>query len=451
MCIRDRMNVEHEDRQSLLRNCLSSEEREYLTEPYIDAQELNRTLLLDFEKRSKQLQTTYNDLSKNLIRQYALNFSRSRDHQLKRLNKLNEAWLRKRFESEKNSPKRRLSRNERASKQLQGIEVEKDEEEDELKAKNTEEYNRDIQLISQLQSLLKSNSHLYGRMIQDFVASFIKEFRIQPSDDIPSQQTKERLFDDRTEEIEDLYSIVLPPDSKLAIAIKNVQSTTERMHGTLVTRYEGELGTGMYDERKVRFCCASALENVLMPQIYPVLFDLYTTQYQEQDVRFNSQCERLNELITSPSCLSIPRQFCLEGIYAYYDAITTFRRLPLFQTATLKIECLVQTSKCIFQSIKDYWASKSNYKPIMGADELLPLFTYVIIKSLVVNLHSESSFMSDFVPEEMMMGQEGYCLATFQAALQHIYQMDEHELSLEKQTIDEDTVVEEEKINAQES
>jgi len=56
--------------------------------------------------------------------------------------------------------------------------------------------------------------------------------------------------------------------------------------------------------------------------------------------------------------------------------------------------------------------------------------------------------MSDFVPEEMMMGQvrsfdiargpllkhiwkqEGYCLATFQAALQHIYQMDEHSLSL---------------------
>ena len=53
----------------------------------------------------------------------------------------------------------------------------------------------------------------------------------------------------------------------------------------------------------------------------------------------------------------------------------------------------------------------------IAADELLPLFVFVLVRARVPSLYSQSRFVSDFLPKHYALGRHGYSLATLQAAL----------------------------------
>jgi hypothetical protein len=55
-----------------------------------------------------------------------------------------------------------------------------------------------------------------------------------------------------------------------------------------------------------------------------------------------------------------------------------------------------------------------------GADELLPIFAFVVIKANVPNVYSEASFMELFIEDQQAVQREGYALATMQSALMAI-------------------------------
>ena len=53
---------------------------------------------------------------------------------------------------------------------------------------------------------------------------------------------------------------------------------------------------------------------------------------------------------------------------------------------------------------------------VIGADDLLLLFAYLLIHSRVENLVAELAFLADFIPEHQRCTMQGYYLATTQAA-----------------------------------
>lgn len=56
----------------------------------------------------------------------------------------------------------------------------------------------------------------------------------------------------------------------------------------------------------------------------------------------------------------------------------------------------------------------------IAADELLPLFVFVIVRARVAHLYTQARFVSDFIPKHYALGRHGYSLATLQAALQYL-------------------------------
>lgn len=56
----------------------------------------------------------------------------------------------------------------------------------------------------------------------------------------------------------------------------------------------------------------------------------------------------------------------------------------------------------------------------IAADELLPLFVFVLVRARVPSLYSQARFVSDFLPKHYALGRHGYSLATLQAALQYL-------------------------------
>ena len=69
----------------------------------------------------------------------------------------------------------------------------------------------------------------------------------------------------------------------------------------------------------------------------------------------------------------------------------------------------------IDECIAEYWAAaKSKEKLVVGADELLPIFSYCLVKANVEDVFCECAFIYDFIPDFLLTGREGYALVTLQ-------------------------------------
>lgn len=53
---------------------------------------------------------------------------------------------------------------------------------------------------------------------------------------------------------------------------------------------------------------------------------------------------------------------------------------------------------------------EENYK--LPADELIPIFYFVVVRASVLQLGSEIDFIRDFMEDYLMNGQMGYALTT---------------------------------------
>jgi len=74
-----------------------------------------------------------------------------------------------------------------------------------------------------------------------------------------------------------------------------------------------------------------------------------------------------------------------------------------------------------------------------GADDLLSIFAYILIKSGLSFVISESAFMNDFVSESSKLARPGFFLATLQAAIDLISGLDRVKLLSQAQSTPHDT------------
>uniref|UniRef100_A0A6B2LJ30 VPS9 domain-containing protein n=1 Tax=Arcella intermedia TaxID=1963864 RepID=A0A6B2LJ30_9EUKA len=128
--------------------------------------------------------------------------------------------------------------------------------------------------------------------------------------------------------------------------------------------------------------------------------------------------------LSSPE-LTVPVEFQLEGLeQPYQSAILSLQQLSNSTSIESKLKCLTQAATKIISSVDTYWAKQSAPRAItVGADEILPLMIYVVVKARVPHIFSEGIFMELFIDENQSIQQEGYVLATFQMALKEIYEM----------------------------
>lgn len=56
----------------------------------------------------------------------------------------------------------------------------------------------------------------------------------------------------------------------------------------------------------------------------------------------------------------------------------------------------------------------------IGADDLLPILSFVALKSGLPQLVSECAALEEFIHERYLIGEEGYCLTSLQSALSYV-------------------------------
>ena len=101
----------------------------------------------------------------------------------------------------------------------------------------------------------------------------------------------------------------------------------------------------------------------------------------------------------------------------YQPAIDLLRTLTDTPTPLEKITVIQDTLQLISRCVKDYWKKRGRKEEsslAVGADDMLPLFVYVLIQAQLPHAYSEKRMMENFVPERLMMGSAGYSMATYQ-------------------------------------
>eukprot|EP01104_Vermistella_antarctica_P010986 TRINITY_DN3001_c0_g1_i2.p1 TRINITY_DN3001_c0_g1~~TRINITY_DN3001_c0_g1_i2.p1 ORF type:complete len:728 (+),score=127.04 TRINITY_DN3001_c0_g1_i2:151-2334(+) len=183
----------------------------------------------------------------------------------------------------------------------------------------------------------------------------------------------------------------------LEAVVQEVMDFRDSVLDTLMTQYET---LALQDEDRRGMYFKEAIEMELYPSIYDHLMEVYHRAYLKED---EERRKRVSELLNiSPAHIGVPRRFwlvedrslSLSKFSSYgirldqdspYDlAIQSFRSIVNYKTPEQKANCLVETARAICTCIRRHWEGRMEArKLVLGGDELLPLFMFVIIKSNV--------------------------------------------------------------------
>ena len=205
--------------------------------------------------------------------------------------------------------------------------------------------------------------------------------------------------------------------------VKDVQSSLEIVHSLFLLVYEEFSSAAGQD------LCLATVELIFFKPLWPLLLNLYRiVNYRKEALLRRIFFKNIS---CSPKSLNVPDRLCLETQVSqeettvpYQSVVDELQSLTSFGTPLEKLECIVRTNRFIVECVEDYYESKgkprNSPETVIGCDDLLPILSYVIIRSQLPQLVSECNAMEDFISPDYLMGEEGYSLTTFQTALAYL-------------------------------
>eukprot|EP01117_Protostelium_nocturnum_P017928 TRINITY_DN7382_c0_g1_i3.p1 TRINITY_DN7382_c0_g1~~TRINITY_DN7382_c0_g1_i3.p1 ORF type:complete len:520 (-),score=175.72 TRINITY_DN7382_c0_g1_i3:54-1613(-) len=242
------------------------------------------------------------------------------------------------------------------------------------------------EIVGYLSGILSNPSHPMGKNVIEFVVSW----KVESTKDIAP-------FHDLKVKLKDFIA-------SMSNSIVNHFKELDFLIG-----HEAEIST--HDDL-VELFISPIVTNVVFPPIYGNLFELYKMRFGDKDKSYYEKLKTFQ--FVSPRQLGVDRDLCLsdddgievrEELDPYRDAILKARSLTLLHTPSTKLDCLSQVNHIICEKVKNYYNGDFSF---LGADQLLPLMCYVMVKANVLNIQSELSLLMDFTPDYDMLGERGY-------------------------------------------
>eukprot|EP00004_Rigifila_ramosa_P002353 TRINITY_DN12450_c0_g1_i1.p1 TRINITY_DN12450_c0_g1~~TRINITY_DN12450_c0_g1_i1.p1 ORF type:complete len:505 (+),score=99.60 TRINITY_DN12450_c0_g1_i1:896-2410(+) len=183
----------------------------------------------------------------------------------------------------------------------------------------------------------------------------------------------------------------------------------------------------LLDSARAKACVRSVVDSALFPLLYPTMFLAYKYHKNAADARFLMKSRALSKL--SIQKFGVPVKFALGGdacvlsdtLTSYGAAIGHLAELHARPTPTQKLALLNEVGQEIVEAVTTYHTTHSTGlspdRLLIGADDLVPLFSFVLVHAQLPFAASESCLLADFITESAVLGEEGYALATFQTAM----------------------------------
>ncbi|NXB90498.1 VP9D1 protein, partial [Vidua chalybeata] len=223
--------------------------------------------------------------------------------------------------------------------------------------------------------------------------------------------------------------------------VRDIHNAIDRLLALTLLAFEG-LGSAAGKDQ-----CLACLEEAFFPPLWAPLLALYRyrdppwrvpltprwhprrhlrarrTVQQPREAALARSMERHRR--ASPADMGLASRLFPPGPGrpAYASAVQDLRLIPLETCPRRKLECIVRALRGICECAEEYCGTRdarSLATAAIGADDLLPILSYVVLQTGLPQLLSECAALEEFIHEGYLIGEEGYCLTSLQSALSYV-------------------------------
>ncbi|KAM6177476.1 VPS9 domain-containing protein 1 [Erethizon dorsatum] len=213
----------------------------------------------------------------------------------------------------------------------------------------------------------------------------------------------------------------------LKSTVKDIHNAIDRLLSLTLLAFES-LNTAACKDR-----CLACLEEPFFSPLWPLLLALYRSVHCAREAALSRSMELYRN--APPTALGIPTKLLPPGpedkgaaSYPYCSAAQELGLLVLESCPQKKLGCIVRTLRVICVCAEDYCraqeltpeAGPQAPAAAIGADDLLPILSFVVLRSGLPQLVSECAALEEFTHEGYLIGEEGYCLTSLQSALNYV-------------------------------
>ncbi|XP_074014191.1 VPS9 domain-containing protein 1 [Numenius arquata] len=199
--------------------------------------------------------------------------------------------------------------------------------------------------------------------------------------------------------------------------VRDIHNAIDRLLSLTLLAFEG-LNTAAGKDQ-----CLACLEEAFFPPLWAPLLALYRSVHRPREAALARSMERHRHAGPADMGLSSRLFPPALGCPAYGSAIEDLRLIPLETCPRRKLECIVRALRGICECAEEYCGARDGRTPAsaaIGADDLLPILSYVVLQTGLPQLLSECAAMEEFIHEGYLIGEEGYCLTSLQSALSYV-------------------------------
>ncbi|MBW02372.1 VPS9 domain-containing protein 1, partial [Eschrichtius robustus] len=219
--------------------------------------------------------------------------------------------------------------------------------------------------------------------------------------------------------------LTLPPQlqRKMEERRLRLQEAANRLFSLTLLAFEG-LNTAASKDR-----CLACIEEPFFSPLWPLLLAVYRSVHRLREAALSRSMELYGN--APPAAVGVPTKLLprdpeatAAGAYPYCAAAQELGLLVLESCPQKKLECIVRALRVICACAEDYHrAREAAPQPgiaAIGADDLLPILSFVALRSGLPQLVSECAALEEFIHERYLIGEEGYCLTSLQSALSYV-------------------------------
>ncbi|XP_068168441.1 VPS9 domain-containing protein 1 isoform X2 [Antennarius striatus] len=174
--------------------------------------------------------------------------------------------------------------------------------------------------------------------------------------------------------------------------------------------------------------CLASIEEAFFTPLWSALVALFRKVHREREQAYETSMKMFQDV--SPGDVGVPLKLfpqnpgALQGSYPYESAVQELRLLLSDCCPQRKLDCIVRTLRLICACAEDYRClHEVDLTPktaAIGADDLLPILSFVALRCQCPQLVSECAALEEFIHEGYLIGEEGYCLTSMQSALAYV-------------------------------
>uniref|UniRef100_A0A8B9IUY9 VPS9 domain-containing protein n=1 Tax=Amazona collaria TaxID=241587 RepID=A0A8B9IUY9_9PSIT len=183
--------------------------------------------------------------------------------------------------------------------------------------------------------------------------------------------------------------------------VRDIHNAIDRLLSLTLLAFEG-LNTAAGKDQ-----CLACLEEAFFPPLWAPLLALYRSVHQPHEAALARSMERHRH--AGPTDMGLASRLLppAPGCPAYGSAIEDLRLIPLETCPRRKLECIVRALRGICECAEEYCGAGDRRTPTtaaIGADDLLPILSYVVLQTGLPQLLSECAALEEFIHEGMCAG-----------------------------------------------